>query len=185
MSKTKYSNIPHFENSNCLEEPSISHIVSKFESIGDNCEFGIVQRYCGIEPLGLFRFTGTPIEKLIYALDNNLEIYGNHDDIQLTETADGSIICLSLHYGFMYNTGDKIGADRKKLLIKESRKINYLKRKFVEDLRSGEKIFVRKTSPSETQSQIQNLMRALSRYGEAQILFVKENRVHGGSWKSI
>ncbi|HEX2941395.1 MAG TPA: hypothetical protein VHO91_10130 [Rhodopila sp.] len=33
-------------------------ILFAFESLGDNCEFGLVQRYHGIEPLGLLRLAG-------------------------------------------------------------------------------------------------------------------------------
>jgi len=31
-------------------------LVLQFESIGDNCELGLVQRRAGSEPLGLLRF---------------------------------------------------------------------------------------------------------------------------------
>ena len=39
-----------------------------FESLGENCEFGLVQRRCGIEPLGLLRFSSTPLPPLLHAL---------------------------------------------------------------------------------------------------------------------
>ena len=32
-----------------------------FRSLGDNCEFGFVQRYGGVEPSGLLRFSYTPL----------------------------------------------------------------------------------------------------------------------------
>ena len=34
-------------------------LVLQFESIGDNCELGLVQRRAGSEPLGLLRFAGS------------------------------------------------------------------------------------------------------------------------------
>jgi len=37
-------------------------LVQRFESLGDNCEFGMVQRYAGAEPLSLFRFIVLPID---------------------------------------------------------------------------------------------------------------------------
>lgn len=33
-----------------------SELVARFESLGDNCEFGLVQRHFGAEPVGVFRF---------------------------------------------------------------------------------------------------------------------------------
>jgi hypothetical protein len=43
-------------------------LVLNFESIGDNCEFGLVQRMAGAEPLGLLRFSSTPLPLLVRAL---------------------------------------------------------------------------------------------------------------------
>ena len=36
-------------------------LVFAFESIGDNCELGMLQRHVGIEPLGLLRFAGAQV----------------------------------------------------------------------------------------------------------------------------
>jgi hypothetical protein len=35
-------------------------LVLQFESLGDSCELGLVQRMVGVEPLGMFRFAGAP-----------------------------------------------------------------------------------------------------------------------------
>ena len=45
-----------------------------FESIGDNCEFGLFQRACGAEVSGFLRFTYSEHRQLIKALSNRLEI---------------------------------------------------------------------------------------------------------------
>src|SRR5436305_104536 len=36
--------------------PSFHDLATRFESLGDNCEFGILQRLEGAEPLGLLRW---------------------------------------------------------------------------------------------------------------------------------
>src|SRR5690348_3255112 len=57
----------------------LNRLMLAFESLGDNCEFGLVQRQAGAEPLGLLRFTGIflPIEvrlqKLVAALEHRFE----------------------------------------------------------------------------------------------------------------
>ena len=43
-------------------------LVLQFESLGDNCEFGLVQRKAGAEPLGLLRFSSAPLPRLVRAL---------------------------------------------------------------------------------------------------------------------
>ena len=49
------------------------NLALQFESLGDNCELGLVQRRAGVEPLGLLRFAGAPLRRLITALDARFE----------------------------------------------------------------------------------------------------------------
>ena len=42
----------------------------RFESLGDNCEFGLFQRMCNAEPLGLFRFAGGYLPEIIRGLNS-------------------------------------------------------------------------------------------------------------------
>jgi hypothetical protein len=37
-----------------------------FENLGGNCEFGLVQRHFGAEPLSLLRWTATPPEASLF-----------------------------------------------------------------------------------------------------------------------
>jgi hypothetical protein len=48
-------------------------LVIQFESLGDNCELGLVQRMAGAEPLGLLRFAGVPLRHLIRAMEARFE----------------------------------------------------------------------------------------------------------------
>lgn len=43
-------------------------LMMAFENIGNNCEFGIVQRYFGAEPISLLRFAGGEFDHLLAAL---------------------------------------------------------------------------------------------------------------------
>lgn len=60
-----------------LRSRPIDELMLSFESLGDNCEFGLVQRQANIEPLGLLRFNGfhVPpefrIERLVAGLDRH------------------------------------------------------------------------------------------------------------------
>ena len=39
-----------------------------FESLGENCELGFVQRHFGAEPIGLLRWAGISLDKLRHGL---------------------------------------------------------------------------------------------------------------------
>src|SRR5262249_55713402 len=54
---------------NTPDRAAAQALMTRFEALGNNCTFGAVQRYFGAEPLGLLRFAGAPIRKLISALD--------------------------------------------------------------------------------------------------------------------
>ena len=148
-------------------------LVLDFESLGDNCEFGLVQRFAGAEPLGLFRFSSTTIPALVHALDTDLVEYGRAGDLLIDEGPLGYLFCPSRRYGFAYNTGDfAADAAADKVLAREEKKVRYLKERFLADLASGEKILVRKSPAGETLDEVRLLVRALMRHGPVRLLRV-------------
>lgn len=66
---------PHASRKGLLLMDARAEILGQFESLGDNCEFGLVQRIGGIEPLGLLRFAGfhIPVEYRLNRLLDALE----------------------------------------------------------------------------------------------------------------
>lgn len=149
-------------------------IVGGFASLGDNCEFGLVQRYCGVEPLGLFRFSRTELAPLIAALDSDFEHYGRPDDLEIYRDGLGRPSCRSRLYGFDYLISDlPADHDAAKLLRRETAKVGFLKRKLLEDLSEGDRIFIRKASSDETDADAGRLLRSLRRHGRATLLHVK------------
>ncbi len=169
--------------------PPLHVILGGFESIGDNCEFGLVQRYGGIEPLGLMRFSASRIDHLLHALDSDFDLYGRGDDLFVYPHVTGYLFCRSRRYDFEYNTGHLAGSDEPAAVLKrEARKVGYLKRRLLEDLRLGEKIFVRKAGPEEGPDRAAALLRALRRHGPAELLVVRAAegaasvRRHEGGW---
>ena len=60
---------------------TIPEIALKFESLGENCEFGLFQRRCDAEPLGLLRFSSTFMRNLIRGIDNGFDGLGTIEDI--------------------------------------------------------------------------------------------------------
>ncbi|SFU56087.1 hypothetical protein SAMN02799631_01218 [Methylobacterium sp. 174MFSha1.1] len=152
---------------------SAAALLGAFESLGDNCEFGIAQRYAGADPLGLFRLSSAPIADLVHAVETRFAHYGGADDIEVRVGAGGYLFCHSRRYGFAYHTGDT--APRVKpadILAREIRRVDYLKERLLADLAAGDKILVRKGPPGESEGAVRRLFGALRAIGPVTLLRV-------------
>ncbi len=151
-----------------------------FESLGDNCEFGLVQRAAGIEPLGLLRFATIyqPFEDklacLASALNRGFEGLGAPGTISfdLFDTgapreyfANDAVYSLRYHTGIYENTADAAELERR-----EIRRLSFLRRKLLEDLANGEKIWVWKCIATTSPEQLTPLLIALRQFGRQNTL---------------
>ncbi|MBV9859459.1 MAG: hypothetical protein JO038_05065 [Alphaproteobacteria bacterium] len=64
---------------------SCADLVKKFESLGNDCEFGFLQRRCGAEPLGLFRFSNPSHEVILRAIQADFEGFGDDAYVELDQ----------------------------------------------------------------------------------------------------
>ena len=155
--------------------PGLAERMHAFRSLGGNCEFGFVQRYCGAEPSGLFRFSYTPLADLLDALATDFEKYGAPSDLVLMPTETGVYYSRSRTYNVWSNTQQRVGAvDHDALLAREYGRVAHLKAKMLADLASGTKIFVRKAGADETDADFLQLAEAVWRHGPSTLLRVRE-----------
>ncbi len=164
---------PEFYSSLALEP---ADLVQHFESIGDNCEFSLFQRYCGLETLDLLRFTFTPLPKLVQALENKMIDYGDPDDVEVyvgDSPVGPEYIFRIKRYDCWYHTGFfPSSAEMEQVRSDELKRIAFLKRKFLEDLATGKRILVRKGLDSLTNQQMCQLHSALCVNGPNTLLWV-------------
>jgi hypothetical protein len=148
-------------------------VLSRFESLGSNCEFGLAQRYSGLEPLGLFRFTSSQLPDLLRGLDTKFADYGSPGDLELFDGPEHHVFCRSKALNYTYNTL-RLSAetDMEAALPQEYQKVAYLKTRFFEELSLGEKIYVR--NGTYQAEEIRTLVRALRQHGPARLLWVNE-----------
>lgn len=157
-------------------------LVGQFESLGDSCEFGLVQRGAGAEPLGLLRFAGFTgaldrrLEDLVAALDRGFVGLGDADTVQMTvagEPGHQEYLVREATYGLQYHTflspTDVDGATLRK---NESIRLRFLRRKLLADLASAEKIFIWKSNLPVEEARVQRLLAALRRHGPVRLLWV-------------
>jgi hypothetical protein len=152
-----------------------SEFVTRFESLGDNCEFGLVQRRCGAEPLSLLRFANTLLPSLLRGLQTRFAGLGEPADLafRLEGRTKPEYIIQEKSYGLVYHTFRYKGEiDEDKFIASESARLKFLIRKFVEDLQGGEKIFVIKRNAPLREEEILPVVAAINAYGPNTLLWV-------------
>ncbi len=160
---------------------SAARFILNFESLGNNCEFGILQRRCGAEPfLSLLRFARMGLPILLRALDAgmhdfgaaaNLGIYVN--EANLDDQGRPEYVVREEHYGVNFHTSRyRGGIHEEELRASESKRLTYFARRLVGDLKKGNKLFVIKRNVPLREDEILPLYVALSSYGRNVLLWV-------------
>ncbi len=149
-----------------------SDLLSRFESLGQNCEFGLVQRQAGAEPLGLLRFSSTPLPQLLAALEARLEGMGSAATTEVLISPNGQeYMVKDRRFGFLYHAWVNVDEmSPEAILQREIRRIPLLVRKLLEDLAAAEKIFVFKGMEAVSEEEALPLAMALRRYGPNTLL---------------
>ena len=153
-------------------------ILPDFQSFGDDCEFGFLQRRLGMEAIGIFRFTSISIADLTRGIDAGFAGIGDpeHFEIVRYEKAPAhDYMGRERQYGLFYHTTrhpDEISADA--LHAQEIRRLKFLARNLIDDIRAGGHIFVIKRKAAILPEEIARLLTAVRKLGVATILWVAE-----------
>ncbi|CBX44541.1 hypothetical protein P88_00300 [Erwinia phage phiEt88] len=166
-----------FFNLRAQEEKNLD--LSRFESLGDNCEFGFFLKQAGVEISSFFRWVLiTDYAKVLELIKNDFpspfNIYhlkpfqdymvmnikngiGYHSEMQSCMKDNRRIFCIS--------------QDRKKAVyLHEINKINHLKIKFLNTIKEGNKIFVVKKDNNEQEKQIKLIAKEIASKGSCKVL---------------
>jgi hypothetical protein len=161
------------------ERPDDPHLqqelLTRLESLGDNCEFGLVQRHFGAEPLGLFRWAGISPDYLALALSSRLEGFGELQNTQI-ELFNGSEYFLKDKRGwFEMHTFIREGqVPYQRMFEQQLRRLQFLSRKLIEDLTEARKIFLYKRRDGEvSDADIAAIHAAIRGYGAVTLLIVR------------
>ena len=181
------------------EMPDQRTLMTGFENIGDNCEFGLVQRYFGAEPLGLLRFADYgDFFNLIRLLENRFDGLGGVGTLSAQVVSSiarlehgaletGSEFYLSdlqRRYSFHTWKGQfdyKGGADHQgkvdqgeaEALSEAEHKLSYLRRKMIERLEQASRIWLIKRTRHTDPHEIFSLHAALKAYGPNRLFWVR------------
>ncbi len=150
----------------------------RFEGLGHDCEFGLIQRQLGAEPLSLLRFTGMTTPALVDGLIARFEAVGAPDalDIYLNDRPRPQFWVYQQRYHLWYATGrSPAETTRAAVLAEQRRRFAFLQRKFLEDLRQGEKLYVVSRSECLTEPEALAIFCALNLEGSNTLVWT----VHG------
>jgi hypothetical protein len=159
---------------NSIKARCPDRLMECFESLGDGCEFGNVQRFCGIEPLGLLRFASLPYPALIRLLDSGFSnLPTSPAGFRLLPHRQDREWWIAIdECGMYYHTGHRIGAaGERNLRQNEAIKIQFLKRKILEELAEPQVIFVRR-DPERSLEDIRHAYRRLTAFGPQDLLWI-------------
>lgn len=168
---------------------NLAELVSQFESLAgtrQGCEFGRVQRALGAEPLGLLRWAQMTFQNLLDCLNADFEgvgtpeqtilsLYADHPLPGSNEAKDPEYITRDKKYQMTAHTFVKRSqVPFERMYTQSCRRITFLKRKLMEDLAAGTKIFVFKLGDRAlTGEQLEALYEAMRRYGDNTLLYVR------------
>jgi len=152
-----------------------------FESLGGallGCEFGGIQRAFGAEPLGLLRWTDLGPDHLAAALECRFAGVGEPEHTELTVAADRDppeyVTRDRRFHMAMHSFVPAAEVPPATMFAGACRRLRYLRRKLIEDIAGGTKIFVYKlTFRDLTDAELERIHRAVRAYGDGTLLYVR------------
>jgi hypothetical protein len=152
---------------------AVRDLVMNFESLGSNCEFGIVQRLAGAEPLGLLRWGNIGVDQVRRMLETRCAGVGEAETTQLTLADDGEYQLSDPRYFSLHTLIYRGQTAEDKLYVRMQRRLQYLSKKLMDDLAAGDKVFVyRQHHEPIPEAEMSGLFKAIRNYGPGRLLCV-------------
>jgi tetratricopeptide (TPR) repeat protein len=152
------------------DREALRALFMKFESLGDTCEFGIVQRRFEAEPISLLRWSSIQPEHLIRALDSDFDGVGDAENT-IVEASHGEYVTRDKRYHmFSHTFTPETTEPLAKFATQHLRRMKFLRKKLIEDLGTGEKILVYKSVNGVSDEQARGILRSIRRYGGQSVL---------------
>ncbi len=158
-------------------------LVMGFEGLGNNCEFGLMQRKVAFNRMGLLRFAGSQdTPKLAEAIRNGFEGFGTPDDLELSLRGT-EWIANSRRYNLNVHTyKHHPETSEERIRQDESMKLMFQANMLLDLLESGSRILIRRVADTDDQAGMHDLYEAIRERGPAPLLWVtntQDGKPHG------
>jgi len=155
-------------------------LMAYFEGLGHNCEFGLMQRNVGAEPLGLLRFAGLTPHVLLRGLDMAFEGIEEPSRLRVfteKELPGEEYLVRDDRYSVQFHTNFFEGQiTPAELIEKLSLHLRFLRRQFQEVLENGSRIFVMHHPAARGVAHVLPILNLLRSHGPNVLLYVTEDR---------
>ena len=148
-------------------------LLQEFESLGSDCEVGLLQRQFNVEPLGLLRWGGPLIDQLITALRARFDGLGAPGTLRLEDRQREYLMHDDVYKMLMHTFIPVDPAQEDRILKQLGRRMTFLKRILIDAIAEGVRIFVFKDVQGSDRSRIAALHEELRRVGPATLLVVQ------------
>lgn len=151
-------------------ETTLARMAESMESLGRTCEFGLVQRHCGSEPLGLLRFSTSTVRSLLAGLEARFAGIGQD---MTFDNYNNEWMSSDKRYGFIAHTYQNVQHVTEDYMRRsEARRLPWLANKLIADLEGAEKLFVYQGDTAQTAAEGQIILTALRRYNPRNTLLL-------------
>jgi hypothetical protein len=158
--------------------------LTAFESIGDNCEFGLIQKNYGFDDGSLLKWARIPkVDQLVNFFENDFQDFYLLENIfpKWNDMIEDRKYGLWFHSDLSSKVVEKQrrwciedADERKRIYDIEYEKRSYLVEKLKTTLAEGAKIFVYKMNDGIEHSELTRLHAALQRHGNCTLLYVQQ-----------
>ena len=153
------------------DEDEIRSLFESFESLGDNCEFGLLQRRVGVEPATLYRFSAITPERMVTVLDLGLAPLGDPEHTTVEISGEEYLVGDRRGYFSMHTFILVSQSDPAALLKRQQARITILKRKMLFQLARADRIFIIKDTLARiSDGTLRRVSASLRRYGPNRLL---------------
>lgn len=157
-----------------VEDDETCKLLLGFVGLGENCEFGLVQRRFAAEPLDLLRWNIVWPDFLIEALEAGLDGVGEPENTELELLANGEFFVADRRWYLGKHTFVFAGQTTHDALFpKVCQRIALQRARLVADLAAAQRICVFSSSAGLERETLVALHRALQRLGPAKLLAVQ------------
>lgn len=165
------------------------------ESIGRNCEFGLVQRNLGLEPIHLLRWAGSQMPGLVAAFENGFadladEMTGHSEEAPVGH-AHSRWMLTCQRYGIAFHVeAPKEAEGPEQAGAASMRRLRWQASHLLTGIASCERILVYASRQISTPDQCAGLVEAIRRHGKTPILLVGQAAGASGdvtptSWSGV
>ena len=178
----RFSERDRFSESKAATGLDQAILASRFESLGNDCEFGFFQRYCGADTLGLFRFSNPHHSVILDGIVSNFEDFGKSLEVELDQQQprrEWIIVDRARNlreHTFIWEGEQSEEAVRMSSLTRS----RYLQRMMIDNMRTADKIYVIKSGEGHlTEKACLAISQALRQRGPNWLLWVEPGPIIG------